>query len=313
MRITIILLWVTCCATPAAAQTRFEYSEIAMGVCARIVLYASDRASADSAALDAYKRIAQLEDIMSDYRPGSELMRLCKKAGGPPVQVSPDLYYVLDKCQELARRSDGGFDCTVGPLVKLWRAARKSGTLPDSSDLEDARKLTGWRLLRVPAACDKPGFVQLMRVDMLLDLGGIAKGYACDEALKTLRSRGIKSALIEMGGDIAVGDPPPGKNGWQIDVANAPSPKTVSLKNAAISSSGDVEQYIEIDGKRYSHIVNPKTGLGLTDRIAVTVVAPNATTSDSLSTAISVLGETRGKTLANTFAGVWVYVRRAGG
>ena len=308
IRITIILLWIACCAAPALAQMRFEYSQIAMGVRARVVLYAPDQASADSAVRAAYDRVAQLEDIMSDYRPDSELMQLCAKAGGPAVSVSDDLYFILSKCQELARRSDGGFDCTVGPLVKLWRAARKSRALPDTTELEAAKTRTGWRLLRV----EKPNCVKLDRTGMLLDLGGIAKGYACDEAIKTIKAHGITSALIEMGGDIAVSDAPPGKDGWQIDIANAPSHKTITLKNAAISSSGDIEQYIEIDGVRYSHIMNPKTGFGLTNRIAVTVIAPNATTSDSLATAISVLGEIRGKTLANTFPRVSFYIWSAG-
>ena len=148
---------------------------------------------------------------------------------------------------------------------------------------------------------------------MQLDLGGIAKGYACDEALRVLREKGIKSALVEMGGDIAVGGAPPGAKGWNIQMENAidPARRRVILTNAAISSSGDTVQFVEINGVRYSHIVNPKTSLGLTDRIAVTVIAPNGITSDGLSTAVSVMGAKKGRILVGTYPGVSAYIRTA--
>lgn len=298
-----------CCAAPSFAQNRFEYSEVAMGVRARVVLYAADKDSADAAVREAYDRIAELEDIMSDYRPDSELMRLCARAGDGPVEVSRDLYFILCKCQELSRRSDGAFDCTAGPLIKLWRGARKSGKLPDNSELDAARKLVGWRKLKLLSLCDElSGQVMLNVRGMQLDLGGIAKGYACDEGIRILKEHGISSALVEMGGDIVVSEPPPGKKGWDIQITNSSIPRAVTLSNAAISSSGDTNQFIEIDGRRYSHIVDPRTGVGLTNRIAVTIIAPNGITSDGLSTAISVLGPVRGKTLANAWPGVSIRV-----
>lgn len=310
-----MLLLLVALSSPLYAQTRFEYSEVAMGVRARIVLYATDEATAQKAARAAYDRIAVLEEIMSDYRPDSELMRLSAKSGGPAVKVSPELLFILQKSQELAKRSDGAFDVTVGPVVKLWRKARKAGVMPPKEELDAARKLVGWRKLHIDP---KGGLVRLDTPGMQLDLGGIAKGYGCDEAIRTLKANGIKSALVEMGGDIVVSDAPPGKKGWEIEVANATDPaqsfdklRMLTLSNAAVSSSGDTEQFVEIGGKRYSHIVDPKTGLGLTDRIAVTIIAPNGTTSDGLSTAISVLGETKGRALAKTYPGVSVYIRKA--
>lgn len=323
-----VLLMVTCSA-PVMGLARFEYSEVAMGVRARIVLYAKDEPSAKTAVRAAYDRIAALEEIMSDYRPSSELSRLSASAGGPPVRVSPELGLVLSKCQELARRSDGAFDCTIGPIVKLWRAARKSGQLPRQTDLAEARKLVGWRKLHIdsdgtaahtstPLALSRPGLSAVSKggqakldiPGMRLDLGGIAKGYACDEAIRTLRQHGISSALVEMGGDIVVSNAPPGTKGWRIEIANAPGHKTLTLANCAVSSSGDTEQYVEIGGVRYSHIVDPRTGVGLTNRIAVTVIAPDGVTSDGLSTAINVLGPVRGKTLAAAY-GAKVFIRVA--
>ena len=290
-----------------AAPQRFEYSEMAMGVRARIVLYASDEAHAQEAARAAFDRIAYLEQVMSDYRPDSELMRLCAQAGGPPVRVSPELYYILRKSQDLSRRSDGAFDITVGPLIKLWRAARKSGKLPEQTEIGATMRLVGWQKVVIDP---KSRTIRLETPSMQLDLGGIAKGYACEEAARVLRKQEITSALVEMGGDIVVSGPPPGTNGWQIDVGGDSS-RRMLLSNCAVSSSGDTEQFVELGGKRYSHVVDPKTGVGLTDRIAVTIIAPSGTLSDGLATAASVLGEEKGRAFLRQYPRVKAYVRRA--
>ena len=286
-----------------AAPHRFEYSQVAMGVRARIVLYAADGSAAQEAAGIAFDRIAALEDVMSDYRPTSELNKLCEKAGGPSVKVSPELLFILAESQELAQRSGGAFDVTVGPLVNLWRDARKTGVLPTPAEITAAQNLVGWRKMTIDP---KASTVKLSVPGMKLDLGGIAKGYACDEAIRILREQGMDSALIEMGGDIVVSKSPQGTDGWEIEVAGKP----MALANKAVSSSGDTEQFVEIGGKRYSHIVDPRTGLGLTNRIAVTIIAPNGVTSDGLATAISVLGEAKGRALLKSYPGVTAYIRK---
>ena len=294
-------------ASPCMEQ--FQYAQIHMGVRVRIILYAPDESTAMRACEAAFNRIAQLEDIMSDYRPSSELMQLCARAGGPPVKVSDDLFFVLQYAQALSKRTNGAFDVTVGPYVQLWRQARKTGRLPSTEALQSARKLVGWWKMRLNSEAKT---VQLLVPGMQLDLGGIAKGYILDCALATLKKHGIASALIEAGGDIVVGDAPPGERGWRIEIANAsPDKRMVILANSAISSSGDVEQYVEFNGKRYSHIVDPRTGLGLTTRIAVTVIAPNGITSDSLATALCVLGEEEGMKLIRSIPGVRAYIRKA--
>ncbi len=279
-----------------------------MGVRARIVVYAENEKTAADGCRAAFDRIAQLEDIMSDYRADSELMRLNAKSGGGPVEVSPELLNILVQCQEMSRQSEGAFDVTVGPLVKLWRKTRKSGVMPSTQELDAARRLVGWRNIAID---EKKRTVTLAMAGMQLDLGGIAKGYACDEALRVLRKHGIRSALIEMGGDMVLGEPPPNTQGWQIELANAPDPqcRCLVLSNKAISSSGDTEQYVEIDGVRYSHIVDPRTGLGLTNRTAVTVIAPIATLADALSTAISVMGKDKGQALVHRYYAASAYIR----
>jgi thiamine biosynthesis lipoprotein len=275
---------------------RFEFKQVHMGTEFRIVLYAPNETIAKKAADAAFARIAELDGIMSDYKSTSELMQLCKKAGGEAVSVSDDLLKVLTRALEISRLTEGAFDVTVGPVVRLWRRARRTMKLPDADELAAARKLVGWQQVEVDA---KAKTVKLATRGMLLDLGGIAKGYAAQAALEVLRRHGITRALVAASGDIAVSDAPPGAAGWKIGVAPLENPNAkpshyLSLTNAAVSTSGDTEQYVEIDGKRYSHIVDPKTGLGLTTRMTVTVINTDGKTSDGLATGLCVLGPKRG-------------------
>jgi thiamine biosynthesis lipoprotein len=277
------------------ALTRFQFAEAHMGTKFQITLYAPDEAAAKAAAAAAFERIKNLDDSMTDYRPTSELMQLCAKAGGDPVPVSDDLFVILQKAEETSRLSDGAFDVTVGPVVKLWRQARRTQRMPDPEKLSAARDLVGWKNVQLDS---KNQTVRLLKPGMQLDLGGIAKGYAADAAIEALKKHGIDRALVAAGGDIAVSGPPPGKDGWTIAIApleeaEGSSGPTMTLRDAAVSTSGDAEQYAEIDGKRYSHIVDPKTGLGLVGRMSATVVAPKGVQADSLTKIVAVLGPDR--------------------
>jgi thiamine biosynthesis lipoprotein len=279
-----------------SALARFEFVQPHMGTRFKIVLYAPDVATAQRASDAAFERIAELDNIMSDYRETSELMALSRQAGGPPVRVSDDLLRILIRSQEVARQTGGAFDVTVGPIVQLWRRARRTGQMPDPERLSEARKRTGYDKLHIE---EKTHTVRLDTPGMLPDLGGIAKGYAADQAIAVLKRHSIGQALVAAGGDIAVSNPPPGSSGWVIGIAPLDSPEKpptryLSLANAAVSTSGDAEQHVEIEGVRYSHIIDPKTGLGLTGRSSVTVVASDDTTADALATAVSVLGPERG-------------------
>ncbi len=291
-----------CGTTFSAPLERYGFRHPAMGTLFLTTFYAPSEAVAEAAARAAFKRIDTLEDIMSDYEADSELMRLCGQPAGKPVSVSADLFDVLEQAQRASKLSDGAFDVTVGPFVRLWRFSRKRGVLPRPAEIAAARQAVGWRKVRLDA---RHRTVTLLAPKMRLDLGGIAKGYAADQALKVLKARGLDRALVAASGDIAIGDPPPGKRGWEIGVSPIGSltngvALTLLLHNAGISTSGDTEQYVEINGVRYSHIVNPATGLGLTERIQVTIVGPNATTTDSLATGVSVLGKKRGLALIDS-------------
>ncbi len=312
------LAFFTSCRAPLPLNQpgRFEFTEPQMGLPFRVVLYAADKWTAEAAARVAFDRIQQLNIIMSDYEDDSELSRLSRTAGsGEAVKVSNELWFVLRRAQKLAERTDGAFDVTVGPVVSLWRKARREKKLPDAARLTQALQAVGYEKLRLDSSRHT---VQLLVRGMRLDLGAIAKGYAADEALKILRRRGITRALVAGGGDMALGDPPPGKKGWRIEIApldatNAPPARFVLLANAGLATSGDLFQRVEIDGRRYSHIVDPRTGIGLTDHSLVTVIAPDGITADSLATAVSVLGPEKGKKLIENTKGAAVQIVRQPG
>lgn len=305
---------------------RFEYIRLSMGVPARIVLYAPDPRTAGEAAAAAYAVLSRLDEAMSDYRADSELMRLCDRAGGPPTAVSDDLFAVLERAAEVSGATDGAFDVTAGPCVALWRASRRTGRLPGDGELAAARALVGWR--GVVLDTDPLGprrAVRLMTPGMRLDLGGIAKGYAAERAVQALRQRGAERCMVALAGDIAVGAPPPGEDGWCIEVAGgqtpeddtaaggggswedevdgeAPPPRPVlRLANAAVSTSGDTEQFVVIDGRRYAHMVDPRTGLGLARRMSATVVADHGDLADALATAVCIAGPDRADDILASF------------
>lgn len=326
-------------APPAKAEwNRFQFARTEMAVPVKIVLYATDTATANAAQAAAFDRIRQLNGILSDYDLNSELRRLCDTAGeGKNVPVSDDLWKVLSYAQILSEKSNGAFDVTVGPIVRLWRRARRQEVLPRPERISEALILVGYRFIHLDP---KSHSVRLEKAGMRLDLGGIAKGYAIDEALAVLRKHGVTRTLVDAGGDIGIGDPPPAEatgksslpgpescesaaspvspvppSGWRIGVAalepDKPPSRYLRLSRRAIATSGDAWQYVVIDGKRYSHLVDPHTGVGLTDHSTVTVVAPDAMTADGLASAVSVLGPEKGLRLIDSMPGTAAFIVRA--
>jgi thiamine biosynthesis lipoprotein len=289
-----------CAACVAGQQLQlFEAVEPRMGTLFRIKLYAPNQQRARAAFRAAFDRIAELDRILSDYQPDSELNRLCRSAVKRAVPVSDDLYRVLWAAQQLAEESGGAFDVTQGPVIRLWRQARREGRLPDPAALRAASARSGYRKLHLNPADHT---AMLDEAEMQLDLGGIAKGYAADAALEVLDRQGISRALIAASGDLAFSHAPPGEHGWKIgldllDRPGAPFSKVLELSDAAVSTSGDTEQYVELNGKRYSHIVDPATGEALTNGFTVSVIARRGITADSLATAVCVLGDARGLVL----------------
>lgn len=267
-----------------------------MGTLFRIKLYAESPQQANAGFKAAFARIAQLDETLSDYKPGSELNTITLRAVHNPVHVPKDLFTILAASQKLSAETNGAFDVTVGPLTHLWRIARRQNRLPDQEELASALARTGYRKFHLNPAEET---VEFEEPGMQLDAGGIAKGYAADEALSILTSLGIHSALVAASGDLAFSNAPPGEPGWKIgldsfDSSASPFTRVLNLSNAAVSTSGPDEQNIIIAGVRYSHIIDPATGLGLTTPITVTVIAQKGIDADCFATALSVLGAERG-------------------
>lgn len=269
--------------TPIQGPIRLERVEPHMGTRFQITLFAPDPATGEKALTAGFARIAKINKILSDYDPKSETMLLCAKAGGPPVPVSPELFEITDHALALSAKTGGAFDVTVGPLTLIWRRARKSLLLPESAEIELAKTLVGSSLVKLDPT---KRTIQLAKKGMRLDFGGIGKGYAADQALATLRELGITRALVAAGGDITCSDPPPGKTGWTVELIGLPgdgaAERFFSLANGAVSTSGDIEQFLEIGGRRFSHILDPKTGVGTTTRMSASVVARRGIDADSL-------------------------------
>jgi FAD:protein FMN transferase len=302
------LVLIAAAAVGAAADEPLQrYRELrpGMGSTFEIIVYAPDQATAQRGLDAAFARIDQLNQIFSDYDSASEACRLSHASPMPEaVPVSAEMFAVLEYSAQLSRATDGAFDVTVGPVSRLWRRARKQRQLPAPDRLREALAGVGYQHLQLDAAGRK---ARLAAPGMRLDFGGVGVGYAVDEALAVLKQHGLTRVLVNGSGDIVLGDPPPGEIGWRIGVAplepNQPPSRFLRLAHCGVSTSGDAWQFVEIDQQRYSHIVDPKTGLGLTTRSSVTVIAPTGMAADGLATAASVLGVEQGLALVERTCG----------
>jgi thiamine biosynthesis lipoprotein len=288
-------------ALPPVTLQRYEFQQPHMGTLFKLTLYATNALAARAAAEAAAARIEQLNSVMTDYDPESELMRLSRSPTNQPVPVSEDLFQVLAAAQRLAALSDGAFDVTVGPYVRHWRRARRTGQLPAPDVLARAAQSVGWQKLQLDPA---KRTATLLAPDMQLDLGGIGKGWAADAALETLRQHGCPRAMVAASGDVALGEAPPNAKGWRVGLgvpgaADTRTTRELLLRHAAVSTSGDTEQFVELDGVRYSHIVNPLTGIGLTNQLQASIIAPRCAQTDVLATTVCVLGWRAGLALIN--------------
>lgn len=284
---------------------RHAFSRALMGTEFRIVIHSvpADSAVARRAAEAAFARIAELERVLSDYDPESELSRLSATAGhGRPVPVSDDLWTVLSTAEEWSERTGGAFDVTVGSLTRLWRRAARRGSVPAPEEVEAARGSVGHDGLDLDPARRT---VHLEDRGMRLDMGGIGKGYAADAALDHLRALGFPATLVDAGGDVVAGAPPPGEDGWRVELPpGSPGSCVMTLAHAAMATSGDRERSVEVDGVRHSHVLDPRTGASLTHGRVVTVLAPTATEADVLASALSVLSPGEGRALLRGTPGV---------
>ncbi|WP_051398054.1 FAD:protein FMN transferase [Runella limosa] len=293
-----------------APLRRYAYARNAMGSEFNLVFYAPSDSLAKVASDSAFARIQLLNNLLSDYLDGSEVNRLSETAGtGQRFYASAILFDILEKSKSLSAKTNGAFDVTVGPIVQLWRRAIRRNYFPDKSQLKEARDAVGYRFVRLRA---EDRSVVLKRKKMRIDFGAIGKGYAADDVLKVLKSFGIDRAFLDAGGDLAIGDAPPEKEGWRIEVSSGGGDTTathiLTLKNCGVATSGSTYRHFDYKGVRYSHIVSPYTGVGLTTHTRTTVITQNGTDADALATAFSVLGIKKSQKVAKRLKGVEVWL-----
>ena len=302
-------------ANPPPPVGPFVATRPAMGILFTVRAYGRSEAHVKAAARAALDRVEDLNRLLSDYDPDSELMRLCAKGHNKWHPVSKDLFDVLRRAKEIAAKTNGAFDPTIGPAVQLWRKTRKTLELPRTQVLAEAMERMGHDLFELQ---DGGRRVRFLKPGMRLDLGGIAKGYAVDEALRIMRDHNCSQALVDGGGDLALGDAPPKKPGWVIAVEEPEPGRPLQLllpplANCGVATSGDMYQRIVIGERSYSHILDPATGLGLQQSHQATVVAKSAMDADAWASALCVLGWNDGRPLLPTNPGFSARVRDSDG
>ena len=279
---------------------KYIFTENKMGSPFNLIFVANDSSKARLIANDCFKLIDSLAQIFSDYDTTSEVNKINANAGLRPSKMSPAMLDLVLKSKEAYLKSEGSYDITIGPLSLLWRKAIKTKTFPVDSAIQNRKSLVGFKLLKIEK---EKGTIYLPKKGMRLDFGGIAKGYIAQWIINHLRDIGIQEALADAGGDISMSGAPLDSKGWLVGV-NLPETtddlldQKLALSNISVATSGDAYQYIEKNGVKYSHIINPKTGYGVIWLRNVTVIAPTGATADWLATACSILPLMEAKKIA---------------
>jgi thiamine biosynthesis lipoprotein len=294
---------------------RHEFTHPALQASARVVVYCPDEAAVRRAEALVVRRLARLDEVFDDSRPSSEVAQVHANAGLGAVRVSDDLYALLRQAQRLVDRTRGASDVTAGAVAEVWERSFADRRLPSGPERSAALQLTGRDRLRLDPIART---AHLTEAGMRLDLRTLGQGYACDRVLATLESAGFDRALVEIGDAIAVGEAPPGRAGWRIEVRDAPpkSPRRyVTLKDQAVASSGRAGDGVTIDGTRYARLPDPRTGIGGRDLAPVTVVSRRAWHATAIARAASVLGVAEGGRLLKSTPNVrgWFHDGDGGG
>jgi thiamine biosynthesis lipoprotein len=283
--------------------------QLVMGTFARIVVVAKDNTTGTKCVEAGLAEIHRVDELMSDYIENSEISRINKEAAQRPVQVSETTYEVIQKSLEFSKLTDGSFDITVGPLVDIFHKLKEERVAPTPEQIAQAKAKVGFEKLILD---DENKTVRFAVEGMRIDLGGIAKGYAVDKAIETARGLGAAGVMVDIGGDVrCLGAPPEGRDDWRIGLEDPNSAVegmsggglvlTLTVTDAAVATSGDYQQFVMIEGKRYSHIMNRKTGTSVEGLSSVTIIADNATDADALATSVTVMGPVKGMALIETF------------
>jgi thiamine biosynthesis lipoprotein len=261
-----------------------EKSADAMGATFTVALFGTDRAAMEAAIDAALAEAQRLDALLSNYRPESEWSAVNRGAGSKPVKVSAELFRLLSACLDYSRESDGAFDITVGPLMKIWGFYKSSGHLAPKSEVEAALGRIGYRHVHLDRAAQTVAF-DVPGIE--LDPGGIGKGYAVDRMVEILKQRGAERALVA-GSDSSIyglGAPPDEPRGWEVSIRDPKNSRRavaqVFLKNMSLSTSGSYEKFFQADGRTYSHLMDPRTGYPAQGTVSVSVVTPRTIDSEA--------------------------------
>jgi len=293
MMLALLLAAALAAGAPATQQLRVERSFDSMGTTYTIAAYGDDRFALESAIDNAFEEARRLDHLLSNYREDSEWSKVNRLASHEAVPVSQELFDLLAKCVEYSRASEGSFDITVGPLMKVWGFYKGTGRVPHRAEIRDAMARIGWQNIQLDA---KARTVRFLREGLNIDPGGIGKGYAVDRMVDVLRKGGLGSAIISAGRSsiYGIGAPPNEPRGWRVTL---PDPRKldkdvleVFLKNESMSTSGTSEKFFTAGGQVYSHIMDPRTGFPAQGMLAVSVMAPKTLDSEAWTKPYFVMG-----------------------
>ncbi len=301
----LIFLLFSLISLPSCARDEepFVKQTFVMGTRGTITIYGLSTDDAEAAAGDAAREMHRIESVMSTWKEESEISRLNRGSQGKPFKVSSELFLLLNKASQFSKMTGGAFDVTAMPVVKLWGFQGGEPHLPSDKEISDAVRKVGWRKMILDAA----DTTVTLYGGATIDLAGIGKGYAVDRCAGILRDHGTESALVDLGGNMFAIGAPPGREAWSIGIRDPEDSGGVIgkllISNEAVATSGNYENFVVIDGKRYGHIVDPRTGRTVDHVLGVTVIAPSATESDALSTGLFVMGPEKGQDIGEVFPG----------
>ncbi len=297
-----VCLALAACARP---EKRYSLTRPMMGTVVKITVCHRDPKIAYQLIEKGFAEFQRIEQLMSTRIATSEVSRINRKGYPGPLVIDPEVFSLLQRAKEYSRLTHGAFDVTVGPLLRLWPLYRKEKILPGGAEIRSALERVGADYMVLDA---KTRSLRFLKPGMAIDLGGIAKGYAIARVIDLLRSAGVKDALVDAGGDLyALGTRPDGSS-WRVGIRHPRRAEqliaVLAADNLAIMTSGDYERYFMKNGRRYSHIVDPRTGYTARGTASVTITAPDATMADALATGVLVLGAEKGIEVVESIANV---------
>ncbi|MFN8579119.1 MAG: FAD:protein FMN transferase [Candidatus Sericytochromatia bacterium] len=293
--ISLFLLLISFTSSSIAKESpikKYTQAQYIMGTIFKIEIYSEDKNKANLAFKEAFKEIRRCDTILSDYRKDSELAKVLEEASSHPVKVSDDFFYITKRALYFSNITNGLFDITIQPLIKLWGFKDKNFKIPTKKQIDEVKSYIGYGNIILDED-NKTIFIKNSKTK--LDFGAIGKGYAIDKAVNVLKKIGIKSAFVDSTSNQYYLGTPPNKSYWTVGIKDPRNTnkilKYLYIKNKSISTSGDYEQFFIKDKKRYSHIINPITGYPIKDAIASTIVSESSTDSDALSTSILLINK----------------------